>query len=65
MSLSQRRAEAVKHYLMAHHRISAARMHTTGKGPTELFDKSHPDSAANRRVVFATQVADKGAAAQN
>jgi OOP family OmpA-OmpF porin len=52
MRLSKRRAEAVKRYLVEMHQIDADRLKTTGKGPTDLLDKAHPDNGVNRRVVF-------------
>jgi OOP family OmpA-OmpF porin len=52
MSLSKRRADSVRRYLVEHQQIDPNRIKTTGKGPTELMDKDHPDSGVNRRVVF-------------
>ena len=52
MRLSSRRAEAVKRYLVDNHQIDPSRLKTSGKGPTDLLDKAHPDSGVNRRVVF-------------
>ena len=52
MSLSKRRAESVKRYLMSSYNISAGRLRAEGKGPTDLLDKENPESAANRRVVI-------------
>ncbi len=50
LSLSERRALAVKQYLIAEHGIPAARLQALGKGESELFDAADPTSGANRRV---------------
>jgi outer membrane protein OmpA-like peptidoglycan-associated protein len=55
MRLSERRAESVKHYLTENFHVDPARLKTTGKGPTDLLDKQNPNSARNRRVVFAAE----------
>ncbi len=52
MVLSQRRAEAVKSYLMQNHRIPATNISVVGKGETELLDASNPNAGVNRRVQF-------------
>lgn len=52
MSLSKRRAEAVKRYLADNYNISPSRLKPEGKGPTDLLDKDNPRSGKNRRVVF-------------
>jgi len=52
MRLSSRRAESVKRYLVENHQIDPTRLKTAGKGPTDLLDKTHPESGMNRRVVF-------------
>ena len=49
-TLSSRRAEAVKDYLMSRHGISAARLEARGLGERALLDASNPDAAVNRRV---------------
>jgi outer membrane protein OmpA-like peptidoglycan-associated protein len=53
MDLSQRRAEAVKKYLVDHG-IDGARMETRGAGPDEPLDSnsSNPGRAKNRRIEF-------------
>lgn len=53
MDLSQRRAEAVKKYLVDHG-IDAARMEVRGAGPDEPLDSnsSNPGRAKNRRIEF-------------
>jgi outer membrane protein OmpA-like peptidoglycan-associated protein len=48
--LSQRRAEAVKSYLVSNEGIPADRLETVGKGSTEPLDTEHPANGINRRV---------------
>lgn len=48
--LSERRAAAVKAYVMVRYKIAASRLETTGYGKTRLLDVAHPESAVNRRV---------------
>jgi outer membrane protein OmpA-like peptidoglycan-associated protein len=55
-ALSERRAQAVKEYLVARHGIPAARLRAVGKGETELLDAADPEGPANRRVVFGSVV---------
>ena len=52
LSLSIRRAQAVQSYLINVHQIEDWRLPFVGKGETELYDKSTPTSAVNRRVEF-------------
>lgn len=49
-TLSSRRAESVKSYLMTQHGISAARLEARGLGERALLDAGNPDAAINRRV---------------
>lgn len=51
MVLSQRRADAVKDYLVRDSHVDAGRLETAGKGPTEPVDPAQPYAAVNRRVV--------------
>ena len=51
--LSQRRAEAVKAYLVSAHDVAPARLKAVGRGPNELIDEANPRSPANRRVQLA------------
>lgn len=48
--LSERRAAAVRDYLVRHHGIAAERLVTTGYGSSRLLDAEHPKSGVNRRV---------------
>ena len=49
-SLSERRADAVKHYLMEKYRIDEGSLVSVGYGKTQLKDASNPLAAENRRV---------------
>ncbi|HYD66800.1 OmpA family protein [Azospirillum sp.] len=49
-ALSERRARAVKEYLVRRHGINAARLDVAGMGEREPADPAHPAAAANRRV---------------
>ena len=51
--LSQRRAEAVRAYLIAEHEVVAERLKAVGRGPNDLLDETHPRSPVNRRVQLA------------
>jgi outer membrane protein OmpA-like peptidoglycan-associated protein len=48
--LSERRAEAVKRYLVTNFQIPAANLVTVGYGKTKLKNESSPSAAENRRV---------------
>lgn len=50
--LSDRRAKAVKEYLVTEHGIEPDRLITLGKGETELLRKDKPHHMDNRRVQF-------------
>ncbi|MDX2202821.1 MAG: OmpA family protein [Hyphomicrobiaceae bacterium] len=50
MELSQRRAAAVRAYLIQFHRISEQRLKAEGRGFRELKDPADPRNAVNRRV---------------
>ena len=50
LDLSNKRADAVKEYLVMKHGVDAGRLFTEGKGETELADKQNPKSVKNRRV---------------
>lgn len=49
LTLSNRRADAVRAYLI-NHQVEPARLISEGKGMTQLFDPTRPDDAINRRV---------------
>jgi outer membrane protein OmpA-like peptidoglycan-associated protein len=53
VALSQRRAEAVKAYLVSAHDVAASRLKAVGRGPNDLLDEAHPTSPVNRRVQLA------------
>jgi outer membrane protein OmpA-like peptidoglycan-associated protein len=48
--LSERRANAVKSYLMAKFKLPAENLATAGFGKRDLMDPSHPNAPENRRV---------------
>jgi len=50
--LSQRRAYAVKRYLVAEHRIDPSRLRAVGMGKYEPLPGKDPVAAENRRVQF-------------
>jgi len=52
LSLSFKRAEAVKTYLVKEHLVDANRLDIVGKGETTLIDVSDPKGSINRRVQF-------------
>ncbi len=52
LHLSERRAAAVKRYLMQMGSLDAEKLRSVGKGERDLFDKNNPEAAINRRVVI-------------
>lgn len=52
LQLSERRAEAVKQYLISVHGIDASRLKTRGFGENQPLNERDPNSAENRRVQF-------------
>ncbi|PIE37761.1 MAG: hypothetical protein CSA54_00775 [Gammaproteobacteria bacterium] len=50
--LSERRAEAIRDYLVGKHHIDPSRLVTVGKGESMLYQPDKPRSAINRRVEF-------------
>ena len=52
LQLSNRRAAAVKQYLVQMHGIDAARLKTAGYGEYRLINEQDPQAAENRRVEF-------------
>ena len=55
LSLSQRRAQAVRDYLHELYRIDAGRLTAVGKGENELLLPDQPAAAPNRRVRVINQ----------
>ena len=49
-SLSERRAETVKKFLMENYKIPAENLVSAGYGETDLKNKTDPAAAENRRV---------------
>lgn len=54
LSLSQKRAESVKQYLINVHKVDPNKLKIVGKGEQNLFDPAHPFAAKNRRVRIIT-----------
>lgn len=52
LGLSERRAEAVKRYLVLFHGFDEARFRTSGFGKSQLLNESDPAAPENRRVQF-------------
>lgn len=50
--LSQRRAEAVKEYLVQYHGIAPTQLRTVGLGMNRPFNEANPLAGENRRVEF-------------
>ena len=48
--LSERRAEAVRAYLIERHGVAPERLEATGMGAREPLDPADPRAAGNRRV---------------
>lgn len=59
MQLSQRRAEAVRKFLIATYGIGAARLVAVGHGKRELKDPTRPGDGVNRRVEIRNVLDDK------
>ena len=59
--LSERRADAVRSYLIAQFGIAAERLSAKGYGKSQLLDPAHPEDGVNRRV----QVINVSAAGQH
>ncbi|MGE0797047.1 MAG: OmpA family protein [Lautropia sp.] len=51
-SLSERRADAVKRYLIGTHGIAPQRLNVVGLGESSPVDSANPSAAVNRRVQF-------------
>ncbi len=50
LSLSRKRASAVKQYLVSNFGIDPKRLAAVGRGEKSLLDKENPENAINRRV---------------
>ena len=50
--LSELRAQSVKRYLVSVHGVDSSRLHSMGKGDTELVYPEKPYNKMNRRVQF-------------
>ena len=50
--LSEKRALAVRRYLMSRFDIEVSRLHPVGKGESELHNSDNPRAGVNRRVQF-------------
>ncbi len=59
--LSERRAEAVRSYLVAQFGIPAERLTAKGYGKSQLLDPEHPEDGVNRRVQIINATAAGGA----
>ena len=55
--LSERRAQAVRDYLVTHFNISASRLTAQGFGSVQLIDPVHPLDGVNRRVQIVNMTA--------
>jgi OOP family OmpA-OmpF porin len=54
LTLSQRRADAIRDVLVTTFRISAKRLQAVGLGEEQLLDAMHPAAAANRQIEVVT-----------
>jgi len=59
--LSERRAEAVRNYMITQFGIAAERLTAKGYGKSQLLDPDHPEDGVNRRV----QVINTSAASEH
>lgn len=50
--LSERRALAIKRYLVSRYAVDEKRLVILGKGESDLYDQRNPKNAINRRVQF-------------
>lgn len=55
-ALSERRAAAVKSYLVSRYKVSSSKLEAVGKGKEELKDPANPESEVNRRVEIISVV---------
>ena len=54
LTLSQRRADAVRDVLVTTFRISSKRLQAVGLGEEQLLDAVHPNAAVNRQTEVVT-----------
>lgn len=54
LTLSRRRAEAVRAYLIQFHQVDAGHLKAEGRGKRELKDPARPEDGVNRRVQVRT-----------
>jgi outer membrane protein OmpA-like peptidoglycan-associated protein len=55
--LSERRAQAVREYLVTHYSIPESRLTAKGFGSVQLIDPDHPEGERNRRVQIVNMTA--------
>jgi len=58
--LSERRAEAVRGYMIGQYGIAAERLSAKGYGKSQLLDPEHPEDGVNRRVQIINATASAG-----
>ena len=58
--LSERRAEAVRSYMINQYGIAANRLSAKGYGKSQLLDPDHPEDGVNRRVQVINATASTG-----
>ncbi len=51
-ALSEKRAHAIKNYLVEHFGIAPKRLLAVGKGERDLYEKDSPEAPINRRAMF-------------
>ena len=54
LALSERRAQSVRDYLLAHFRLAPEKLTARGYGEQRLLDPERPNAALNRRVEVVT-----------
>ncbi|HEY1360865.1 MAG TPA: tetratricopeptide repeat protein [Xanthobacteraceae bacterium] len=58
--LSERRADAVRRYLISQHGIASARLSSIGYGSSQLLDPTRPEDGVNRRVRVVNVTSGRG-----
>lgn len=61
LTLSQRRADSVRDYLVSAHAIDPSRLKSVGKGASEVLNASNPAAPENRRVTIVTNISTPAA----